>query len=241
MAARTLRDPWAVAIGALSGGMAWRIGTRPAAAAGLGVVVMMVKVVAGRLIPPERQEKHDEETPSPPPDSLVFRRDGDQWTVGSGDAACRFPDHQGLAYLHVLVSNPGYAFAVGELVGKSEPSSGQGWEPTQPNGVPDDAGVEAGYRQRRERLLHDIADLELELKDAEETGDGQQAARVEREIKRKRKELLQLDVNYGIVSAIERIAGRDPVVGGHLRTSVQLTDTPFYSYAPDAGAPTWKL
>jgi hypothetical protein len=197
-------------------------------AAGLAVVVMTVGVIAERLIPRQpRHKRSQRDHPSP----FVFRRNGDHWTVGSGADTFQLRDHRGLGHLQVLIRDyPGHAFPVGEL---DEMIAGR---------APADTGDDAEYRQRREHLVDEIEDLELDLKNARQSGEDERAGEIHRDIKRTRKQLVRLDVTTGLEAAIDRIAERDPTIGEHLRSSVHHTEAWFYCYAPEpARTPAWEL
>ncbi|MPY80019.1 MAG: AAA family ATPase [Actinophytocola sp.] len=167
--------------------------------------------------------------------AVVFRRDGDVWTVGYGGTESHVPDAKGLRDLAVLLARPGEPVHAVQLHTGKPPQSGA-------DDVLDDR-AKAAYRRR-------LAELDTEIDDADLANDVYRAekAAAERDALiaelsaavglggRSRRlgddrERARKAVTARIRDAIDRIERSNPALGTHLRASVR-TGT-WCSYEPD--------
>jgi len=185
---------------------------------------------------------------------VVFRREGEYWTVAHGEGALRLRDSKGLSYLATLFANPEVELAAADLVGGggSPPAAAS---PSQEGlrvaadtgdaGAMLDEEAKAAYRHRLEELRE-------ELEEAESWGDPERAAAAREELDflsqelasavglggRDRKaasasERARVNVTRAIKSALKRIGENDPDLGRRLEAAVK-TGT-FCSYRPVPG------
>jgi hypothetical protein len=168
------------------------------------------------------------------------------WLVGRGDIETAVPARRGIEHLHALVLRPGVEIEALALAG--------GAETVVQAGLGDlvDAQALASYRKR-------LADLDIELDDADAMGDSATGERlaVERaallaEVSaatglggRSRTigssaERARVSVRKAIASALEAIHAADPVLASHLSTHVRTGLRCCYDPGPQA--PTqWRL
>jgi hypothetical protein len=182
---RQLRDPVAITVAALAAGAAWAVGVRPPAAGALGLAVLTVNVLTGLTVTGHAAAETAADEPldtgphepiaSPAAaaagttepgdagdgsDDHVFRREGEYWRIGSGEAVFSLKDSKGLRDLHCLLSNPGQEVYAVQLFQEGS-WSGRFWQgPGLPEGFISDGGdlpvldatAKAQYRQR----MHDL-------------------------------------------------------------------------------------
>jgi tetratricopeptide (TPR) repeat protein len=194
------------------------------------------------------------------PGQMVFRKEGEYWTVGFQKDAFRLKDTKGLQYLARLLAEPGREFHVLDLVGEgpaasSRPADGEVRSRTDALGAAGallDPQAKAEYRRR-------LAELEEELEDAQSMKDADRAerARSEREFIARElaaavglggrdrmavsaSERARVSVTRAVKSAVARIKGHSNGLGAHLEATIR-TGT-YCSYAPDPRVPvSWKL
>jgi hypothetical protein len=175
-------------------------------------------------------------------DVLVFRREGQLWTIGDPAAPLRLPDSRGLGYIAELLTRPGQEQLSLELAG----ALSAGEQPVL------DAEARAAYSAR-------VDDLRAEVQNAERFGDPERASRAGAELEvlaaelgravglrgRDRRlagpaERARSSVTKAIRSSIRRIAKHDPTLAGHLDGAVR-TGT-YCVYRPDPRHPmTWQV
>jgi hypothetical protein len=124
-----LGDRGALTLGAISAAVAWLVGVQPVAAGALGLVVLVVKLLVGRIGTTAEEAPGVSGASSVPGvssetvgggDGLVFCREGELWRIGSGAAVFSLRDAKGLRYLHFLLSHPGREFHALELAQQAE-------------------------------------------------------------------------------------------------------------------------
>jgi hypothetical protein len=208
----------------------------------LGMTVLAEKLAGlqdsgARAAPPGR--------PQDPAAASQFRRDGDYWTIGDGAGVFRLKDSIGLRRLAQLLRHPGREFLALDILamaerGGSGPSEGD-------TGALLDGRAKSAYRRRLE-------ELRAAAEEAEASGDGVEAVRLQEEIDflgreiaralglggRDRRaasaaERARLNVTRSIQRAVQHIATHDATLGRHLAATVK-TGT-FCSYDPAARAP----
>jgi pimeloyl-ACP methyl ester carboxylesterase len=173
----------------------------------------------------------------------VFRRDGDVWMVGLGDALLRVRDVKGLADIATLLARPGVDIHVAELV-----DSGIGADASADATL--DRTAIAGYRER-------LADLIEEETEADQSGDIERASRA-REERQQITAQLSADLGLGgrarvqgnsaerarktvrtrVAHALKRIESAHPTLGRHLRASIRTGV--FCAYEPSEPV-HWEL
>lgn len=184
--------------------------------------------------------------PSPAKDRpVVFRREGEYWTIGRRERPVRLKHTKGLAYLHRLIRQAGTEVHVMDLVGAGVVAPGSAGE------LIDDTARDA-YRDR-------VRELREEIDEALQFNDGERAARAEEEMDRIADELAaalglggrhrrasddvqraRMSATKAIRSAIRRIETEDDALAAHLGAGVR-TGT-FCIYRPDPTATvTWTL
>ena len=187
---------------------------------------------------------------------MLFRREGDYWTVAFGGTMVRMRDAKGLGYLARLLRHPHREFhvldlLVGDAPRGSDAVSVDGLAAATPDaGVVLDAPAKRAYRER-------IADLETEIEQARRWNDVERTARLDDELDaltrglagalglggRDRRaasdsERARTSVTKALRRAVERLDDEIPELGRHLSLAVH-TGT-FCSYEPDPRAPvTW--
>jgi hypothetical protein len=197
---------------------------------------------------------------------VVFRREGEFWTIACRGEVFRLKDVRGLTYIAYLLGHPGEEFHVLSLAGKqdetdalAEPASeGQAAQSDLTIGRMGDAGelldaqAKAAYKRR-------TAELREQLDEARELNQLELVDRLEDEIESVGRELsravglggrdrraasaserARINITRAIKIALERIAEHNPALATLLTSSIR-TGT-FCSYAPDSRLPaSWQL
>jgi tetratricopeptide (TPR) repeat protein len=177
--------------------------------------------------------------PLPAAPAFTFVREGDYWTVRSGEAVCRLKDSRGVQMLAELCAQPGREFHVLALSGGGGDDGGA---LAGDAGEALDAEAMADYRARVEELDEEIAE-------AESFGDPARASRAQEERAAIARELAQgvglggrarrvggaaerarTNVQRRIRGAIKKIGETIPALGAYLDRTVR-TGT-FCSYEP---------
>jgi pimeloyl-ACP methyl ester carboxylesterase len=196
-------------------------------------------------------------SPSAPTESaMLFRREGEYWTVAFDRKVVRMRDAKGLGYLARLLRHPHREFHVLDLLAGDAPRGHDiareaGLVPaTQDAGAVLDERAKHAYRER-------IGELESEIEQARRWNDLERAARVEGELDAPTRELARalglggrdrraaseserarVSVTKALRSAVRRLGDHHPELGRHLSLAVH-TGT-FCTYDPDPRAPvTW--
>jgi tetratricopeptide (TPR) repeat protein len=210
----------------------------------------------GQIGPERRTEPQSVEKLGP----MVFRKEGEYWTLGFQGDAFRLKDAKGLQYLARLLAEPGREFHVLTLVGEglaASPRAAEGEVRSRADalgaaGAFLDPQAKAEYRRR-------LQELEDELEDAESMGNSDRAerARSEREfiahelaaavglggrdrMAASASERARVSVTRAVKSAVARIREHSSRLGDHLAATVR-TGT-YCSYAPDPRVPvSWRL
>jgi pimeloyl-ACP methyl ester carboxylesterase len=198
--------------------------------------------------------------PSPPAaakPAMLFRREGDYWTIAFGGTVVRMRDAKGLGYLARLLRHPHREFHVLDLLaGDAARGDGAAREDGLVAAAPDagavlDEPAKHAYRQR-------IVELQAEIEQARRWNDVERAARVEGELDaltralagalglggRDRRaasdsERARASVTKAVRGAVRRLEDQHPELGRHLSLAVH-TGT-FCTYEPDARLPdTWE-
>ena len=184
---------------------------------------------------------------------MLFRREGEYWTVAFGGKVVRMRDAKGLGYLARLLRHPHREFHVLDLLAGDAP---RGDDPAREDGLAAataDAGVvldEPAKRAYRER----IAELEAEIEEARRWNDPERTARAEGELDALTRELAgavglggrdrraasdseraRASVTKAVRGAVRRLEDQHPELGRHLSLAVR-TGT-FCAYDPDPRAP----
>lgn len=179
---------------------------------------------------------------TPAPEVLLFRREGQLWTIGDPAAPVRLPDYRGLSYVAALLDRPGEEHLAAELAGALSARE----EPVL------DPAARAAFAARLDQLR-------IDAEDAERFGDGERAALAHAELDvlaaelgravglrgRDRRlpgpaERARSSVTKAIRAAIRRIATQEPALAEHLNNSIR-TGT-FCSYRRDTRHPvTWQV
>jgi tetratricopeptide (TPR) repeat protein len=191
---------------------------------------------------------------------IVFRREGEFWTIGYAGDVVRLRDVKGFHYVAVLAASPGrevHALELVQAVDGVAPAAdvvdpeltaswGEGTGPVL------DAQAKEAYRRR-------LAELDEELEEARAWQDGERAARVREEIEFLTSELAaavgfggrdretaspaeraRISVTKAIKTAIRMIERESPELASHLSASIQTGR--FCRYAPPGSAPPrWQL
>lgn len=187
--------------------------------------------------------------------AMVFRRDGDYWTVAYGGTLVHMRDAKGLGYLARLLRHPHREFHVLDLLAGDAPRGRQTPPPEAlPAAAPDAGAVldEPAKRAYRER----IAELEAEIEQARAWNDPERAERAAGELDaltrvlagalglggRDRRaasesERARASVTKAMRSALRRLEDQHPELGHHLSRAVH-TGT-FCAYEPDSRVPAW--
>ena len=188
--------------------------------------------------------------------AMLFRREGEYWTVAFGGKVVRMRDAKGLGYLARLLRHPHREFHVLDLlVGDAPRANDAAREDGLVAATPDAGAVldEPAKRAYRER----IAELEAEIEQARRWNDLERTARAEGELDALTRELAgalglggrdrraasdseraRASVTKAVRSAVRRLEDQHPELGRHLTLAVH-TGT-FCAYDPDPRAPvTW--
>jgi pimeloyl-ACP methyl ester carboxylesterase len=185
--------------------------------------------------------------------AMLFRREGEYWTVGFGGQVVRMRDAKGLGYLARLLRHPHREFHVLDLLVGDAPRAN---DPAREDGLvaamPDAGAVldEPAKRAYRDR----IAELEAEIEEARRWNDLERTARAEGELDALTRELARaiglggrdrraasdserarVSVTKAVRSAVRRLEDQHPELGRHLTLAVH-TGT-FCRYDPDPRAP----
>lgn len=180
-------------------------------------------------------------------EAAMFRREGDFWTVSFAGRTVRLRDSRGMRYLAELLAHPGREIHVADL-GAAREAAGAAPRPGELRPGPGDAG-EILDSQARARYRERLRELEDELAEAHQWGDGARITRLQDEIDilsrhlaaayglggRARKaadpnERIRKAVGNRVHDALARIDAEHPALGRHLALSV-ITGT-FCSYVP---------
>jgi hypothetical protein len=186
--------------------------------------------------------------------SASFRREGEFWTIEYGRRTLRLRDVKGLRYLALLLGSPGKELHALELARAVEGTSDDRLRPASFGGEAPvlDAQAKTAYRRR-------LDDLQEDLREAQDWGDLERAARIEVEIDALTGELTRaaglagrdravaspaerarVSVTKAIRTAIRTIGRESPELGAHLAASIRTGR--FCSYAPPGEAPPrWAL
>jgi hypothetical protein len=188
---------------------------------------------------------------------IVFRREGEFWTIGYGGSVFRLRDVKGLRYIALLASAPGRELHALELVQAVEGSPGE----ARPLAAHDELPVgwpgaaEAVLdRQARDAYGQRLHDLEGELDEATVWQDRERAARIREEIDFLKAELVaavglggrnremvspaeraRVSATKAIKTAIGAVKRESPALAAHLTASIQTGR--FCRYAPPGEAP----
>jgi predicted ATPase len=218
------------------------------------------------------QETHSSSPPLPPLQSLasnVFRREGDYWTVVYQGVVLRLKDSTGARYLNHLLHHPHKEFHVFELVDVgAQRRKGGGVLPSRPQaavlaepGVHATTGGDVGPRldaQARAAYKRRLADLQVELAEAQDFNDLGRVEKLQQEMTLLSKELAaglglsqqyrrtaspaeqaRVNVTRAIKRTIHKIATHHQALGLHLRRTVNTGL--FCSYTPDPRLPiSWQ-
>lgn len=171
---------------------------------------------------------------------LLFRLDGDYWTIGPPHAPWRLRDARGLRIMSTLLSNPGREIHVLDPVVSAGVDTGSAGDVL-------DAEARAAYRRR-------LAELTDEIEEARSWQDPHRLARAEEERDELAKylsaavgiggrsrrasaasERARVAATRAVRLALTRIEARDASLGSYLRATVR-TGT-FLSYTPDPSRP----
>lgn len=188
---------------------------------------------------------------------MLFRREGDYWTVAFGGQVVRMRDAKGLGYLARLLRSPHHEFHVLDLLAGDAPRANATAREDALVAAAPDAGVvldEPAKHAYRER----ITELEAEIEQARRWNDPQRTARAEGELDALTRQLAgalglggrdrraasdseraRASVTKAVRSAVRRLDDQHPELGRHLTLAVH-TGT-FCTYDPDPRAPvTWE-
>lgn len=200
-------------------------------------------------------------SPSSPPATNVFVREGDHWCLGFDGITIRLRDLRGLQYLARLLAEPGREFLAADLVSLEADPEARGGPKTTQELVADgrgdagevlDATAKAAYRRR-------LLEVDDDIEEARRFGDDERfhLATVDREFLvrelskavglggRDRRsasptERARASVTRAIRHAMKRIAEHHEPLGTHLERTVR-TGT-YCVYLPDDRVPArWRV
>lgn len=182
--------------------------------------------------------------------TAMFRPEGEYWTIAFEGAAFRLKDSKGLHYIATLLRQPDREIHALELFASPGSTEEDPLPLSSDAGPILDAEAKVQYRARLE-------DLDEDLRQAEQWGDRERAARAREEREaiahhlaaavglggRDRKassdaERARINVTRAIKSVVERIGEHSPTLAKHFETTLR-TGT-FCSYSPDV-ALRWEL
>jgi pimeloyl-ACP methyl ester carboxylesterase/class 3 adenylate cyclase len=191
--------------------------------------------------------------PAPDENVMLFRREGEYWTVAFGGKVVRMRDAKGLGYLARLLRHPHHEFHVLDLLVGDAPRAGDATRADGLAAATPDAGVvldEPAKHAYRERM----AELEEEIEEAQRWNDPERTARAEGELDALTRELARavglggrdrraasdserarVSVTKAVRSAVRRLGDQHPELGRHLSLAVH-TGT-FCAYDPDPRVP----
>jgi pimeloyl-ACP methyl ester carboxylesterase len=181
----------------------------------------------------------------------LFRRDGEYWTVGHRGLVVTLRDTKGLRDLGRLLAEPGREFHVLDLM-----AAGTGARPIPPSQAAEAGLATEGWGEpvidqaARAHYKRRISELEAELEEAQERGDGEANAAAREELDALIKELTgayglagrprrspdpveraRKAVRRRLRDAMSRIARAHPRLGRHLAASIRTGV--FCSYEPE--------
>ena len=190
---------------------------------------------------------------APDEPAMLFRREGEYWTVAFGGKVVRMRDAKGLGYLARLLRHPHREFHVLDLLVGDAPRANDtaredGLVAAMPHaGAMLDEPAKHAYRDR-------IAELEAEIDEARRWNDPERTARAEGELDALTRELARavglggrdrraasdserarVSVTKALRGAVRRLEDQHPELGRHLTLAVH-TGT-FCAYDPDPRAP----
>jgi tetratricopeptide (TPR) repeat protein len=191
----------------------------------------------------------------------MFVREGDFWAIGR-ERVFRLRHAKGLAYLNVLLANPGREFHALELAaGPAAVAAGAAASSAAMNGLRSDATAAAGEildPQAKAAYRERLRELQDEVADADAAADPARGERARAEIEAITAELsaafglggrarpegspaerARQSVTKAVRDALRRIRAEDPALGDHLARAVR---TGLYcAYDPDpAAAVSWR-
>ena len=191
----------------------------------------------------------------------VFRREGDYWCVTFDGHTARLSDTKGLRYLTRLLSEPGRAIHVLDLVAVEHGQMPEASEAPSPEStVPFlgdagellDARAKDAYRRR-------LTEIEEDIEDARAAGDSDREVQADaervilaRELSRavglggrdrragSAAERARASVTQAVRAALRRIREHHPALGAHLDRTIRTGA--YCTYLPDPrSAPSWML
>ena len=201
----------------------------------------------------------------PAGEEVIFRNEGEFWTIAYLDRSFRLRDMRGLHYIVYLLSHPGERFHVRELAAIVEGDVSSGAAVAKPpaseqqiRGDLGDAGPMLDHKAQAEYRAR-LAELRAGLDEAERLNDRGRAERIQQELEfvsgelsaalglggRDRKmsdyaERARLRIGKAIRSSVSAIREHDPSLGHHFSACIRTGY--FCAYTPDpAQRRTWKL
>ena len=188
--------------------------------------------------------------------AMLFRREGDYWTVAFGGKVVHMRDAKGLGYLARLLRHPHHEFHVLDLLAGGAPRGDDRAREKALVAATPDAGVvldEPAKHAYRARMV----ELEAEIEQARRWNDLERTALLEDELDALTHELTsalglggrdrraaseseraRASVSKAVRSAVRRLDDQHPELGRHLSLAVH-TGT-FCTYDPDSRVPvTW--
>jgi len=201
----------------------------------------------------------------PAQEELLFRREGEYWSIRFAGDVIRMKGSRGLGYLARLLANPGTEIHVLDLtttLGSSPPRSGAmtAAEAAQAGmSVSSLGGIEALDEQAKVSYRRRLADLEEDLEEARAFNDPEREALLDAEMDALTRELTaavglgganrkwgspseraRVNVTRSIRSSVAAIGQSSPALGRHLTATVR-TGT-FCAYLPGADGPgAWTV
>ena len=186
----------------------------------------------------------------------VFRREGEYWSVAFDGRMVRLKDSKGLRYLTRIISHPGHAFHVLDLVAGEHGQTGGAMAATESGATLPalgDAGemlderAKGAYRRR-------LAEIEEDIEEAQALEDDERQAQAEterdfllRELSRavglggrdrragSASERARASVTRAVRAAMDRIRDHHQALGAHLDQTVRTGV--YCAYVPDARRP----
>jgi hypothetical protein len=194
------------------------------------------------------------------PQTYVFAREGEFWTIVYENTTSRLKDSKGLRYLAMLLARPGTEVHSLELVSAVEGATRGGRRATiDGDGFAPEVGLEVLDATAKTQYRRRIEDLQSEIDEAIENNDPERQTRAQDEMDailqqlsaavglggRDRKsaspaERARLSVTKAVRSALKRISSGDPRLAAHLENA--LRTGVFCSYQPDPRVPvSWEI
>jgi tetratricopeptide (TPR) repeat protein len=188
---------------------------------------------------------------SPAHSSRIFQREGDYWTLAYDGSNVRVRDIKGLALICGLLARPGQRLHAAELEGATVNVSESRYSWLDPDSGPMlDSKAKSSYRAR-------LSELQKELAEARNQGDGDRALELKQEANSLVQELARavglggrdrnmsseverarLRVTNAIRFAISRVSKLHPALGRHLKATV-ITGN-FCLYVAEPSSSTWR-